>query len=209
MRHKWHLRENCLHFEKLAEQLIGWHIRSVQSEWMREPISTNIENHFGADELGMSSQRRTCLLLECKSPAFLSSTRAMPQQKDVKNVIWAKALLTAAYLTNQGTSSALHHHKTLHHLWKGYAPTHSHAQVFGPICSPLFLKNAPKKLDNKRWAQVVIEYLHRSKAYKWSDTDTEKPIIHDNVWSISQPVDKAFLSYNQRILRRAQMTVIM
>ena len=86
--------------------------------------------------------------------ALLNKSRCMLFNSGLSKTFWGEAVLTAAYLVNRCSSSAINF-KTLEEMWKGKPPDLSHLRVFG--CS-VYTHQSGGKLEPRAIKCVFLGY---------------------------------------------------
>lgn len=102
------------------------------------------------------------------------SARSMLTHAGLSNGYWAEAVMTAAYLRNRVTTSALQEDKTPFEMWYERKPDISHLRVFGCVAYTHVPDSERKKLDKKAKELRFVGYCKTSKGYRLYDESTRK-----------------------------------
>jgi hypothetical protein len=96
-------------------------------------------------------------------------------------ILWAKAVTTACYIKNRGTTTGLSNNTTPHEIWIGKKPDVGHLRVVGSKCWYAIPKESVKTLDDRTFKAIMIGYPKNTKGYKLWDINAQKVVISRDV----------------------------
>jgi len=148
---------------------------------------------FGAEEV-MSKVCEACQLgkyscsyspqqngvAERKNRHIAEIARAMLNEKNLPNYLWAEAVATAVYIMNRTPTAAVHG-MTPEEKFTGKKPDVSHLRVFGCIAYVHVPDEKRSKLDPKAEKCIFIGYSSEQKGYRCFNPSTRK-------WQVSRDV---------------------
>ena len=169
-------------FKVLMEKHSGKYIKTLRTdrggEFCSDEFNTHCEEHGILRELTAPHSPEQNGVAERKNQTVVEMARSTLKAKNLPNMFWGKAIVTAVYLLNLSPTKAVMN-QTPYEAWQGRKPRVSHLKVFGCIAYAL-LENR-SKLDDKSQKCIFIGYCTKSKAYRLYNPLSGKVIVSRNV----------------------------
>jgi hypothetical protein len=119
-------------------------------------------------------------VVERRNQTLLGMARSMLKAKQVPNLFWGEAVLTAAFILNRCFTRSLDG-KTPFEAWHGRKPNVHFLRVFGCVGHVKITRPHQQKLEDRSSPMVFIGYEEGSKAYRMYDPAAKRMHVSRDV----------------------------